>query len=193
MDTVQFKRLRYEVRSNCRWSGYATFFAGLAIFLLCVFFFMPRNSVQLGEDAHFGSFWMPLLILASFGVLMIGLRLKNPLPYGVITAVYCLYMIVYSVADGSGSSLLAVVWYILTAAVAIVAVLGLFPVRLLLSVLFLLPVIYRVKTVALGYFEAKDYIGFLPEGAVLCGLLAFAAFAGCMTSIKRKTEISKTE
>jgi len=193
MNSVQIKRVRYEVRCNCRWSGYATFFAGLSFFLLCVFFFLPRNSVELGAGAGFGNFWMPLVILTAFGVLLVGLRMKNPLPYGIAAVLYCIYMIVYSSADGAGSSVLAVLWYILTAVAAVIAVLGLFPVRLLVSVLFLLPVIYRVKTVAFGYLEAKDYIGLLPEAAVLCGLLAFSAFGVCMISLKSKKEIGQNE
>ena len=184
MKEVQHGRMRYVIHFDSRWGRYATFFAGLSIFLLCAFFYGLRRTELLGEGAGFGTFWMPIAVLTVFGVLMCGIRLNNPLPYGVLGVIYCLYMLLYSATDGVGSSFLAVVWYILAALVLMAAVLNLFPGKLLVVVMFLLPVIYRVDAVAIDYITAKNYIGFLPEAAALSGLLVFAAFGGAMKKPK---------
>ena len=177
MNPVRFISVRHTVRLDSRWSRYSTFFSGLAIFLLCVYFFGFRDYTQL-EGSAFGSLWMPLLILGSYGVLLCGVRTKFALPYGILGVLYCVYMIVHTIAFGGTNPLLAVLWYILAACAVLASALGIFPGKFLTVILFALPVIQRLNAFAGSYFAAKDYVGFLPEAAALCGLLAFSALGG---------------
>ena len=176
--------LRHPVRLQSKWSAYSTFFAGLGIFLMCVYFFGFGSIRQIERSGMFGSFWVPFLILAVFGVLMCGVRLKIALPYGVLAVLYCVYMLGYAVSASAYGPLMAVLCYILAACAILAATLGVFPGKLLSAVLFLLPVICRISAVAGDYFAAKDYVGFLPEAAALSGLLAFATFSLCIDRAK---------
>lgn len=169
--------VRHKIRLDSRWNNYATFFAGMAIFLLCVYFFGFKDYTQLNKGL-FGSLWMPLLILGGCGVLMCGARVKLALPYGIAGVLYCVYMIGYTVAFGGTGPILAVLWYILAACAVMAAAVGVFPGKFLTVVLFALPVAQRLSAFAGAFFAAKDYVGFLPEAASLFGLLAFSAMGG---------------
>lgn len=169
--------VRHTVCLDSRWSKYTSFFAGLAIFLLCVYFFGFKDYTTLSTGV-FGGLWMPLLILGAYGILFCGFRTRLALPYGLVGVLYCVYMIVYTIVSGGTNPLLAVLWYIVTACAVLAATFGVYSGRFLTVILYALPVIRRLCVFAGGYFAAKDYVSFLPEAASLCGLLAFSALGG---------------
>jgi len=187
MNQKQLARVRYEIRFESRWLPYAGFFTGLAIFLLCVAYFGFGSTAGAGNV--FFSLVLPLTLLAGFGILLQGFKVKAVQIYGVFGVLYCVCMILR--AFSFSGAFLAVVWYILTALVFLICAFGILPLKVLASLMFLLPVVYRLVFVdSQLYFLPKDYKGFLWEAAALSGLLAFATFSMCLKrcSAKQTTE-----
>mgnify|MGYP003301699874 CR=1 FL=1 len=178
----QLIRVRYRVCFESGWISYSGFFAGLAIFLLCISSFGFDNVSQWGMMDVMLSLILPLLLLTAFGVLLCGFKLNSPFIYGIIGTLYCLYMVIRAFSyGGAGNILLAVIWYIVSGLVLLVTFSGVFPIRLLPGLLLFLPVVYRLVFIDFSlYFKAKDIIGFLPEASALSGLLAFSFFGMCV-------------
>lgn len=188
MNLKLWKRVQYHIRFDCRWGMYSAFFTGVAFFLLSVAYFGFHNVSQMQSGTLFCSVLMPLIIFASHMVLFCGIKLKHTLAYGIVGSLYCVYMLIYILTISSGSSALEVVWYVLAAVVMVATVIGWIPTKLVVVLFYLCPVVYRFMQIDLDrYIRAKDYVGFLPEAAALCGLLAFASFGMSMKQIKDDT------
>lgn len=180
----QLVRVKYQIRFESKWIPYSGFFAGLGIFLLCVMFFGLNDFTELGTSGLVMSLVLPLVLLAGYGILLRGFKVKTVPVYGILGALYCLIMIIRAASyGGAGSTLLAVIWYIISGVVVLAVTLGILPGRVFIVAALLLPVLYRLIFVDIDfYLKQKDYVGFLPEAAALCGLLAFSFFGLCLKS-----------
>lgn len=177
MKLNQMIRVRYQVQFDSKWISYSAFFAGLMFFLLCVEYFGLKNLSEIGMGDILVSVALPLLILTCFVILLRGFRFKVTPVYGIISAVFCLFMIVRAFSGSAGNTLIAVIWYLLAGGIAVATTFGLIPGRAYMILAFLLPVLYRLVLVDVDfYFKTRDFLGFVPEAAVLSGLLAFSLF-----------------
>ena len=97
-------------------------------------------------------------------------------------------MIIRAFSYGSiGSTVIGIVWYLLTGALAVITTFGYIPGRAYMMLAYLIPVLYRLCFVDIDvYFRTLDWIGFLPEASALSGLLAFSLFALCLKGSKKK-------
>ena len=77
-------------------------------------------------------------------------------------------------SDGAGSSILAVIWYIIAAIVIIAVTFGIVPVKMLVVLVFVVPFAYRLVYVAIPMLKTARYLKFIPEAAILSSLSAFA-------------------
>jgi len=184
MNISQMIRVRYRIQFDTKWVSYSSFFAGLAAFLLCVFFFGFKNLTELNGGYLFVSLWMPLFICAVYGVLIRGIQAQNTVPYGVMGVLYCIYMVIFAFSGGGQNPVLAVIWYVLTACVLMAAVLGVFPGKALVVIMFLAPVVLGLLTADWAEIAESNYVEMLPKAAALCGLLAFSGLGLCMKPVK---------
>ena len=191
MQLKLWNRVQYRVQFDRCWIRYAAFFTGVAFFLISLVQFGFQNICELPSKDLVLTVILPLVTLAAFMVLIQGIRLQTAPAYGIVGAVYCVFLVIQAISyNGSANKILAVCWYIIAAAVLLITGFGLIPTRLFAVLVFLGPAVYRFVRVDIDrYFAVKDYKGFLPEAAILCGLLAFATFAMAM----KPTKTEKTE
>jgi len=190
MQLKQLMRVKYSIQFETKRFLYAAFFIGLSFFLMSVEYFGFRNISQIPSGELVLTLILPLTVLAVFMTLLCGIRLRFAPAYGALGAVYCIYLIIQTVAySGGGRPVLAVVWYILAAAVLLLTTVGLIPSRIFSVLFFFAPAVYRFVYVDLErYFAVEDYRGFVPEAAILCGLLAFTAFSMCLKPASLKAD-----
>lgn len=179
---------QYHVDFSCKWISASAFFAGLAFFLLAVKYFGLENIGQKGFGEICFSLILPMLLLAVFGILLSGFKFRVTPVYGILAALYCILMIVRTFSYGStGSTVVGIIWYLLTAALTVVTTFGYLPGKVYLMLSYLIPVLYRLYFVDVGtYFLTHDWLGFLPEASALSGLLAFSLFALCLKISQKK-------
>lgn len=168
---------KYSVNFQSRWIPIAGFFIGLSFFLLAVKYFGIENLSTLNPGEITISLIFPMLIMTVFGVSLCGFKFRAAPLYGIICSMYSLLLVFQAVSNEAGG-ILAVIWYILLALIALATGFGFLPSCVFLFLMCLLPAVYRLCFVDPAvYFQTKDWVGFLPEAAAVCGLLAFSALA----------------
>ena len=174
MSSTSLVRARYQMRFDSKWISYSGFFTALVVFLLCVYFLGIHNSADMKPGEMFLHMWVPVLLFTGYGILLQGIKLDAPPVYGIFGAAHCVYMMIYSMSDGVGSSILAVIWYIIAAIVIIAVTFGIVPVKMLVVLVFVVPFAYRLVYVAIPMLKTARYLKFIPEAAILSSLSAFA-------------------
>lgn len=179
---------QYHVDFSSKWISTSAFFAGLSFFILVAKYFGIENIKQVGFGEICFSMALPLLVLTVFGVLLRGFQFRVTPLYGILAALYCVLMIIRTFSyAGAGSTVLGLVWYLLTGALTVVTTFGFFPGKVYMMLSYVIPVIYRICFVDIDtYFRTRDWLGFLPEAAALSGLLAFSLFALCLKIPQKK-------
>lgn len=184
MKLNQTVRVRYQVRFESKWISYSAFFAGLMFFLLCVVYFGLKKLSETGTGEMITALIFPLLLLTAFAALLRGIKCKVTPIYGIVGALFCVYMIIRAFSGAPGSAAAALIWYLLTAVITVATTFGIFPGRTWMVLAYLLPAVYRLVFVDVDlYFRTRDFLGFLPEAAALSGLLAFSFFGLCLKAV----------
>lgn len=157
-------------------------FGGLSFLLLAVYYFGFINLKDCSGGEVFLSMILPMLLLAVFIVLLAGVQLPVMSIYGILGTAYCVFMIFRAVGYSDKLNMvLAIVWYLLAAAVYLGTSMGYIPTNSLMAVVMIGPAVFRLLFVDIkGYFLQKVFVGFLPEAAALCGLMAFGLLALCL-------------
>ena len=160
----------------------SSFFAGFSFLLLAVYYFGITNLKDCPGGEIILSMLLPMLILAVFIVLLGGFRYPVTPVYGFLGTAYCVFMFIRAFSYGNPlNTLLAMIWYLLAAAVYLCTALGYIPAIGIALPVMLLPVAVRLLFVDIrSYFLAKAYAAFLPEAAALSGLLAFGLLMLCL-------------
>ncbi len=176
--------VRHHVGFKSKWAAYATFFAGLAFFLLTVHYFGITNLLDCGFGEVLFSMILPMALLVAFVVLLRGIHFQVTPVYGILGALYCVSMIAYTFSYESVLyGIFSVIWYLLAAVICLATTLGYISNRAYMAIAFILPAAYRLIFVDLGTYILKlDILGFIPEAAVLSGLMVFGLFALCLQS-----------
>lgn len=188
MRSTSLVRARYQMRFDSKWISYSGFFTALVVFLLCVYFLGIQNAAERKAGEIILYMWLPVIVFTGYGILMQGIKLDAPPVYGIFGAAHCVYMIVYSLSDGVGSSILAVIWYIVAAIVIIAVTFGIVPGKLFVVLVFFVPFIYRLLYVAVPMFQAERYLELIPEAAILSSLSAFAVLGFALCQKEKSTE-----
>lgn len=183
--------VRYRVGFGSKWAAYSTVFAGLSFFLLTVCYFGIKNLADCGFGQIVFSMILPMLLLVVFLVLLRGIRFPGTPVYGILGALYCMSMIVHTFSyDDIFYGIFGMLWYVITALICLATTSGYIANRAYMAIAFLLPAIYRLLFIDLSkYILRLDVLGFIPEAAVLSGLVVFGLFALGMEAkpIKRTT------
>ena len=180
---MKFKEtVRYHIDFRGRGISPSAFFAGFSFFLLAVYYFGIVNLRDYGVGRLLFSLILPMVLLAAFMVMLVGIHFPVTPVYGALGALYCLLMVIRAFSYGNVLlMILGIVWYILAGALYLGTSLGLLSGSGLMTAAFLIPVVFRLVFVDVGgYILKKDLVGFLPEAAALSGLAAFALLALCM-------------
>lgn len=155
---------------------------GAAFFLRAVYYFGFPNLDGIGAGEVLFNLILPGLLCGAFAVLLKGFRFETVGIYGILCAVYCILMIIWTFNSRQVLHLtLAIVWYLATAVVVMGTVEGYITNRIIMQLAFLLPVFYRFFFFDLGdYVLTLRIVDFLPEASALCGLIALSSFARCL-------------
>lgn len=174
--------VRHHVGFKNKWAGYATVFAGLAFFLLTFHYFGVTNLLNCGFGEVLFSMILPMAVLVAFVVLLRGICFHVTPVYGILGALYCVSMIAYTFSYESAlHAIFAMIWYLLAAGICLATTFGYISNRAYMAIAFILPAVYRLIFVDLGTHILKlDILGFIPEAAMLSGLMVFGLFALCL-------------
>lgn len=183
--------VRYNVVFKSKWASYSTVFAGLSFFLLTVCYFGIKNLTDCGFGEIVFSMILPMLLMVVFVVLLRGVHFPGTPVYGILGALYCLSMIIHTFSyDNFLYGIFGMLWYVITGLICLATTGGYIANRAYMSITFLLPAIYRLVFIDLWQYIFKlDILGFIPEAAVLSGLVVFGLFAlGMEPKPIRKTQ-----
>lgn len=178
--------LKESVQYNINFKGGAVkasgLFGGISFLLLAMYYFGLTNLKDCSGGEIFLSMILPMLLLAAYIVLLAGMRLRITPVYGILGTAYCVFMIFRAVSYSSKLNIvLAILWYMLAAVVYLGTTVGYIPTRSLMAVALIGPAVIRLLFLDIkGYLLQKVFVGFLPEAAALCGLMAFGLLALCL-------------
>ena len=132
MKLKQLVRYRLNLQSGALTAS--AFFAGLSIFCIALYYIVLGDFGALGAGKLIGSVILPLLWLIGYAVLVKGVGLNMPFVYGVMGAVWCMFMVFWG-GTVLGSILGAIV-YILCGAALVATTMGLIPGKFYLAAAF---------------------------------------------------------
>lgn len=174
--------VRFRMYFDGKGAATAAVMMGIAFFLRVVYYFGFPNLDGCGAGELIINLILPLLLCGSFAVLLKGFRARMVQVYGILSAIYCVLMMVWTFdSQHIFHFILSVIWYL--AAIVIVAgtVQGYISNRLMIQLAFVIPVIFRFFFYDLGeYVQTLRIVDFLPEASALCGLIALSGFAQCL-------------
>lgn len=175
--------IRYQMNFRGRWLMPAKVLMGLSFFLRIVYYF----GLTTFADHTFGEvlFFMilPLLTCGAYIVVMSSMKLNAPPVYGIIGAVMCLLLVIWSFSCGDAvRTVLSVLIYLVAGAVLVLTSLGFLPGKLLSSVLFAVPLACRL----LFYRNGIALFDWCLEISVLTMLASLFCLTRCFKPLKRK-------
>ncbi len=161
MQLKQLVRYRLDLHSGAVTAS--AFFAGLSIFCIALCYIVLGDIGSLGAGTLIGSVILPLLWLIGYVVLLKGVGLNMPFVYGVMGAVWCLFMVFWG-GTILGSIFGAIV-YILCGAALVATTMGLIPGKYYLAaafgVLVLIQLFWHDIAAYIIPLKIKDYLPLL--------------------------------
>lgn len=187
---LDFKVLvHYHIQFNHKNIVPTSALAGASFFFLCVHYFGLTNLAQCGIGEIILQMILPMLTMVGFVVLLRGIRYGVTPVYGMIGAAYCLLLVIQAFSYGNiFGAIIAMLWYILTAAVCVFTTFGYISSGIYMLIAFLVPVLFRLVFVDIyQYLIRRNFSGFFTEAAMLCGLTAFGLLSLCLKAVPVKT------
>ena len=165
----------------------ATLMAAFA-FLRAVYYFGTDDISAWGAGALILELILPGLLALGFAAMMRGVYYQESLVYGAISGAFCLFLIGWGFHTWGGFwGAAGLVWYLLTAGLLAVTLLGYVEEPLYLTAAFFVPVLVRVLGRDLGRYILKlDLVAFLPEASILCLLCSLGCMSLCLRPLKIK-------
>lgn len=169
------KIYRYRMDIESSWTCAAAALMGGAFFLRAVYYFGVQGlSDSLGTLLLMMAF--PMVLEAAFAIVLRGVRLNAPGLCGILSALYCLLLLVQSFFYGDAlRTIMGIVGYLACGVAMLALLLGWFRSRGLVFMVFAVTAAVRFLLFDLGTYVLQLRLAdFLPEVAALCGLLAMA-------------------
>ena len=161
---------------------------GGAFFLRAVYYFGFTRPETVGAWNLILFLILPMLIEATFMVLLRGIRLNAPGVYGILGAAYCLLLILQSFQSGSIFRIvLSVIGYLICAATLLSATGGLLSRGMAVVALFLTFAVRFLAFDLVGYIFSLRVVAFIQEAGTLCGLISLC----CLSSGLKEKSSSK--
>lgn len=171
MQLKEIVRYRLDLRSGALTAS--AFFAGLSIFCIALYYVVFGDLSALGAGKLIGSVILPLIWLIAFAVLLKGVGLNIPFVYGVMGALWCIFMVFWG-GTILGSVFGAIV-YILCGAALVATTMGLIPGKYYLAAVFgllaLLQLFWHDLAAYIIPLKLRDY---LPLLARISGVAALS-------------------
>lgn len=169
MASRQYKRI--ELDFSGKWIKASVSCMAASLFFRFVYYFGFLNLADCGFGEVLFSVLLPLLLSIGFVVLVHFLHWNAPGTYGIIGAVFCLLMIIWSFSTGSFLRIvLSAAWYAIAAGVLLACTGGSLQSRGLCVMKFGAPIIVRFFLFDIGRLGIMQWA---LEGSVLCLLAAF--------------------
>ena len=152
------------------------------VFLRAVYYFGTADIASWGAGALVFELILPCLLALGFAVLLRAVYCRESLVYGVLSGIFCLFLIGWGVHTWSG---FGAVWYALTAGLLVATLLGYVEKPLFAAAAFFASAVVRLLVRDLGrYVLSLDLIAFLPEASILCLLCALGCFCLSLRHMK---------
>ena len=188
---MNFKQYtRYQIDFRGKWVMPSALLMGLSFFFRIVYYFGLTNFAACGFGEIVFCMALPILVCGIYIVMLSALKWNAPGVYGILGAILCLLLLIWSFSTGDVLRIvLSVIVYLSAGVVLIATVGGYLPGRLLSSALFFVPLVCRFFFYDLGILGIFDY--FL-EASVLFMLASLFALTRSLKEAKHKPA-SKTK
>ena len=144
---------------------------GSAFFLRAVYFFGFTRPEEAGVWNLILFLILPMLLEAGVMVLLRGIRYNAPAVYGIMSAVYCLLLILQSFQSGGAVRIvLSVIGYLICSVALLAVTFGLLSKGVAVTALFVVLAVRFFAFDLSGYILSFRLIGFILEAAALCGI-----------------------
>ena len=157
-------------------------------FLRAVYYFGTADIASWGAGALIFELILPGLLALAFAALLRAVYYRESLVYGILSGVFCLFLVGWGLHTWGGFwGAAGTVWYLLTAALLAGTVLGYVEEPLYLTAAFFIPPVLRLLVRDLGqYVFSLKLIAFLPEASILCLLCGLGCFSLSLRRITKK-------
>lgn len=163
---------RYRMDFSGEWLRRSAMCMGFSVFVQAVYYLGICNLQDLGFGTLLIGLWLPMLLGVGYVVLLRGLKWNAPGVYGLLCAAFCVVYILGALLTGNVLRIiLAIIGYLLCAAVYLIVVGGYFPSWLPAVLVFVAAMVLRVILFDLGRLSVSDWIA---EAGTLSSMAAFA-------------------
>lgn len=173
------KSARCHIRMQSRWASASAVCMGISVFLRTVYYFGLINLRDLGGFELAMEVILPMLIAASYLIMIKGLQLNSPILFGGLIGVYAANYLLLMNTNVTG--IIGGVLLVVTAVLFIVTGLGYIPFRIPVVSAAVVLVLFRFFAIDLnGYIlplAGFHPVAYLPEASNLLGFLAVALMA----------------
>lgn len=179
---------RYKVNFESQWISASVALMGTALFAQALYFFV-LTRIHETPISHVVVFLaLPMLLEIIWFVLLRMVKLNASGIFGILAAVFCvLLMVQVFFVGGVVQMVLAVIAYLLAAALMLMITGGFFPYKYFGMACFALIFCVRFFGFDMGrYIHAGDWRGFLLELPALCIIAAIGCFFGGITGIRKR-------
>lgn len=173
------KRARCHIRMQSRWASVSAVCMGISVFVRTVYYFGLINLRDLSGFELVMDVIFPMIIAASYLIMIKGLQLNSPTLFGGLIGLYAVNYLLLMNATAPG--IIVGVLLVLSAGVFIASGLGYLPNRIPVMAAAGVVVLFRLIVVDLvGYiFPLTEFhpVAYLPEASNLFGILAVSLMA----------------
>lgn len=181
------KLKRYHTDFDSKGVSACAALMGVAFFLRVVYYFGFSRTETVGIGELLMMLIFPMVLEAVFMIVLRGVRLDAPGLYGILSAVYCVLLILQSLQYGSVlRMILAIIAYVVCGGIFLAVTAGLLSKEISVTLFFLTAVV-RFCFVLKPYILSLHLVAFLPEAAGLCVVVAL----GCLASGLRLGKVKK--
>lgn len=170
METRQ--RNRTSMAISGKWAKASALLMAVSLFLRAVYYFGFTNFVDISIMEVVFSALLPLILSSAYVVLLYGLHWNAPGTYGMIAAVFCGLLIIWSFFTGSFLRvILCAGWYGIAGGIVLFSAAGSLQNKSLCVAAFTIPIFVRLFVFDLGRLGIFETVG---EASVLFLLASLA-------------------
>lgn len=164
---------RYQIHFRGKWFMPCVLLMGLSFFTRIVYYFGLTNLNDCGFGELLFSMALPILVSGAYIVLLSALKWNAPGIYGILGAILCVLLVIWSFSSGNALRIvLSLLVYLAAGGILIATVGGFLPGRLLSSALFLVPLVCRFFFCDLGKLGIFEWVLELSVLFMLASLFA---------------------
>ncbi len=193
MDLINSGSGRYHINFESNMIAPSALTAGISFLLLMAYYFGVVDFGLLGAMEVIFCMLLPIFLVASFMILLKGIRYPVVPTYGIMGCILCVFAIIRACLFGSTLNIvLAFMWYIPTALICLGTTFSFLSNKYLMAATFLIAAVVRIIFVdIIGYLLKLNILRALPSVAISLALISFGILSLTFEMKKKKRRLSE--